>query len=412
MATILLAPIERLPIELLEPIFFRSNNIHLPLASHVVGTKLSTELAFKTLSIRILFKGDDKESQLPQSPDVSLEVVQTKTQHIFWPLTKSERKRRKDKAAREALDLYTGIWEGRVVTSPQYRIFSAKFMTFERFKKYLAIALGSEEVAKELLEMSLHTVNQLSLFGSHLPDAMEDPIGNEIRMTLKYWCLHSALPLKFMRPPFSRQKAEFLHLLLRLQFTITAAQRQEVENQLKPAMEAAISEPNEVLLACLFSSTIGFLVSPTLLKRVILSPEISASVLTIMIDAHYFHTDQCLTHKCPLQILPGLEEIPGWSSDELTRINDNLGNDQGKKIFYPRECREADLKAPRRLYDEVELRTIRWPVIPRSLFQTNGEANVEEEGISHVTPASGESWRIRMARKVKGIIPGWLGRGA
>jgi hypothetical protein len=210
MATQRLAPLERLPAELLRPIFVESGNANLALSSDIIGAKLSnSEFLYRTMAANRLLGYED---------------------WVDWYLNTNQSANEK---ARSAVS----------------KLLAAKFMTWDRFKQYMRLASKRPSSIDNLLLVSLYHEG-IAPFG----------VWRNIKNIPTRKCLHDMrtiayIPIKLLQEPFSPEKSEFLHFLLRnnLEFheshkLILAANR-----------DAIFANADEVLSACLKSKALNFL---------------------------------------------------------------------------------------------------------------------------------------------------------
>ncbi|KAF2800988.1 hypothetical protein K505DRAFT_355238 [Melanomma pulvis-pyrius CBS 109.77] len=291
-----LSRLESLPTELLEPIFLWSNNINLPLSSHVIGAKLSTEKLFRTMSMRILFyPGEDADSRLAHD----------RHNHVFWEIYKEldrvalhkfslvpawDKKMREKAIAHAVLDSSRRALELRfhlqLLDSPQYKILSANFMNWARFKQYLILAMEpSNETNRSPSKRLIRLLDKFFYTRTKLPSSSQvyQPTIDSQFMRLRCLPIKTALPTKFLHGPFDQDKAEFLYFLLLVGLDITPQQQGELKSE--ELVDIALQDPSEFLLACLFSEEFDVPVNLSLMRKAICTRTLPTKHFRLILQA-------------------------------------------------------------------------------------------------------------------------------
>ncbi|KAF2261272.1 hypothetical protein CC78DRAFT_357890 [Lojkania enalia] len=298
-----LSYLEGLPTELLEPILLESNNVNLCLASDMLGRKLSTELAFKTMSMRVLFEAlneADLEGRVATSIRQQIDALNKDkelrgecdlTRYSRWPpKNRYLRSKQKKKIRRDTEDFCKKLEEDRLVSSPHYTVLSAKFMTWERFKTYLGVAIGGQKLAIGLINYGLYTASVFSTHAAFPELRYTDPRVNREKLAhLTALYNFSVLPAKLLCSPFTNAKAEFLHFLLQLELSVLASKRKQLDLDKENLADIAIQTSNATLFACLLSPEIGLQASTKLLQSVLCTfPEPNLGLLDVLLQTDFF----------------------------------------------------------------------------------------------------------------------------
>jgi hypothetical protein len=251
-----LSSLETLLAEILGKVFLLSNNVNLALSSHVIGAKLSSELMFRVMTVRILFRGDDAENytdygthntSTSQLVSWDMKCLLRDVFSVFssqdqnWPPL-DLRLRREAVRLMYQINKYD-LWNESSMESAQHKVLAAKFMTWARFKKYMTIASGSTENMKEIFQRSIQQPFAL---------ALNDSAATSTYHALKLLRYRSLIPFKFLQAPFTTDGAECLRYMLKLGMWVQNIYLKDISTQEKTAIiQAAEEEETGVLMECL-----------------------------------------------------------------------------------------------------------------------------------------------------------------
>ncbi|KAF2708665.1 hypothetical protein K504DRAFT_491349 [Pleomassaria siparia CBS 279.74] len=406
-----LSRLEQLPAELLEPIYLLSNNVNLALSSPVIGAKLSSEKSFRSMSMRILFHQEDKESTLPLDRFANLfhaqwaeiDVLASQTFSVWPPRNKLLRHRavtEKHKEATKRVQVLQSQLE--MLDSPHYKILNAKFMTWARFKSYMLLAMiHSDEPNQSRRRQRLDNLLKTALYSNEqMTDRRryhQSPHFNvdwRLCMALQYLPLRSAFPCKFLQSPFDEDKATFLQFLLRFRCQILP--QQEVRVHLKCLALEALNQPSEIMLACLFSEQFKLGIDCELLHDALRTKDISTRHLRLIVKAE----QSCIPRISNKKMMQATREVYSlltalecnWGDAEVLRVSSDTAPDSVERLIVA-NGREMEDGLPPQFCGTHEV------AIPISWFPTPRVATTTK--MSH--PGEGIKAKALVAR-VKGYL--------
>ncbi|PSN71535.1 hypothetical protein BS50DRAFT_618524 [Corynespora cassiicola Philippines] len=329
--------IETFPTEILEKLLLYSNNINFPLSSHVIGRNVGTPKAFRAMSMRIIFFSEIEESKIKSEQD---------------------------------------LWSNPD-DIPRCKLLAGKFMTFDRFKEYMEIYLGTLHLP--YCKLTPDTVSQIVQFlhysdqkvnGKHYFIENHEILGRDLSAALAFDIklpdfTGTRLPNDLLQPPFTDEKIRTLHMRLRLNASATSEQRSAIVYNKNEVTDAALVHPNPMLIACFVSTPIGLPITTGLIRKVVCDLGAPLTTLNVLLKSKYMESpiesywnmkpaDRSLyaptTHS-------EIKKIEAWADEQRNKSNRKaltaevllmergiLNYDAG--IAYQIPLSEIDLKTP------------------------------------------------------------------